>query len=91
VGKFVHHVEKAAAELEAVQRWNEAIAWYLRGLDADSLNEAFYQGLMRCYAGLGNRAEALSIYRRLRQQLSVVLGLQPSNSSETLARELRLQ
>jgi LuxR family maltose regulon positive regulatory protein len=89
--KFVYHVEQACVQLESTQRWHEAIALYLRGMDADTLSETFYQGLMRCYAGLGNRAEALSVYRRLRQQLSVVLGMQPSSSSEALARELRLQ
>ncbi|HZP94181.1 MAG TPA: BTAD domain-containing putative transcriptional regulator, partial [Burkholderiales bacterium] len=90
-GKFIHKVEQAGVQLESAGRWYDAIALYLRGLDADSLNEAFYQGLMRCYAGLGNRAEALSVYRRLRDQLSIVLGMKPSSSSETLARELRLQ
>ena len=89
--KFVYQVEQAGVELESTQHWQKAIAMYLRGMDADPLSEAFYQGLMRCYAGLGNRAEALSVYRRLRQQLSIVLGMQPSSSSEALARELRLQ
>jgi ATP/maltotriose-dependent transcriptional regulator MalT/two-component SAPR family response regulator len=89
--KFVHEVERAGLELESAHRWREAIALYLRGLDADSLNESFYQGQMRCYASLDNRAEAISVYRRLREQLSIVLGIKPSSSSEALARELRLQ
>ena len=89
--KFLHQVARQATELEAEQRWDDAIALYLRGMDADVLSESFYQGLMRCYAARGMRAEALSVYRRLRQQLSVTLGLAPSPSSEALLRELRLR
>jgi DNA-binding SARP family transcriptional activator len=88
--KFLHLVSRAGAALEAAQRWDEAVALYLRGLDAEALSESFYQGLMRCHAARGRHAEALSAYRRLRQQLSVVLGMSPSASSEVLARELRL-
>jgi len=90
-GKFLHMVSRAGMQLESAQQWDEALALYLRGLDADSLSESFYQGLMRCYAARGMHAEALSIYRRLRQQLSIVLGMQPSATSEALARELRLR
>jgi pentatricopeptide repeat protein len=90
-GRFLHLISGAGAQLESTQRWDEAIVLYLRGLDADALSESFYQGLMRCYAARGMHAEALSIYRRLRQQLSIVLGMQPSPSSEALARELQLR
>jgi pentatricopeptide repeat protein len=89
--KYVHQVSLAGAGLEKAQHWDEAIALYLRGLDADALSESFYQGLMRCYAARGLRAEALSVYRRMRQQLSVVLGMPPSSSSEALVRDLGLR
>jgi DNA-binding SARP family transcriptional activator len=89
--KFVHHVSLTGTALEAEQHWDDATGLYLRGLDADPLSESFYQGLMRCYAARGMRAEALSVYRRLRQQLSVVLGMPPSSSSEALVRELGLR
>ncbi len=89
--KYLHQVSLAGAGLERGQRWDDAIALYLRGLDADALSESFYQGLMRCYAARGSRAEALSVYRRMRQQLSVVLGMPPSSSSEALVRELGLR
>lgn len=53
--------------------------------------ESFYQGLMRCYAASGKPAEALGVYRRLRQTLSVVLGVAPSAASESLHRQLLQQ
>jgi ATP/maltotriose-dependent transcriptional regulator MalT/DNA-binding SARP family transcriptional activator len=89
--KFLHWVGREAAKLEAAQRWDEAIALHLRGIGADALTESFYQGLIRCHAAQGQRAEALSIYRRLRHQLSVTLGMTPSPSSEALVRELGLK
>jgi DNA-binding SARP family transcriptional activator len=88
-GKFVHQVERQGQFLEEVERRDEAITFYLRGIDADPLAEAFYQGLMRCYQAQGKVAEALSMYRRLKQILSITLGITPSLVTETMARSLR--
>ena len=89
-GKFVHAVAQHAARLEAAQHHEEAIAWYLRGLDADNVVEPFYQGLMRCYHRLDRLPEAVSAYRRLKQVLSVTLSLTPSAGTERLYHSLRL-
>jgi DNA-binding SARP family transcriptional activator len=82
-------METAGQEAERARRWEEAILMYSRGLEADNLIEPFYQGLMRSYGALGRHAEAMNAYRRLRQLLSVVLGVAPSVSSRTLAAQLR--
>ena len=87
--KFVRLVEAVAQADEAAEHWEKAMAHYLKGLEADDLAEQFYQGLMRCYAALGRHAEAINAYRRLRQLLSVVLGIGPSDSSQALARALQ--
>jgi DNA-binding SARP family transcriptional activator len=89
-GKFVHAVADHAARLEAAHRDEDAIAWYLKGLDADNVVEPFYQGLMRCYHRLDRLPEAVSAYRRCKQILSVTLSLPPSAATEKLYRELRL-
>lgn len=89
-GKFVHAVADHAARLEAAQAYEEAIRWYQRGLDADSVVETFYQGLMRCYHRLDRLPEAVSAYRRLKQTLSVLLSLPPSAGTEKLYQTLRL-
>lgn len=88
-GKFVRLVEAVAQTDEAAGHWEKAMAHYLKGLEADDLVEAFHLGLMRCYRSLGRPAEAMSTYRRLRQTLSVVLGITPSPAAEALAQELR--
>ncbi|HET6827861.1 MAG TPA: BTAD domain-containing putative transcriptional regulator [Ramlibacter sp.] len=88
--RFIHAVATHAAALEAQQRFQEAVEWYLRGIDADSVVEPFYQGLMRCYHRLDRMPEAVSAYRRLKQVLSVTISLPPSAATEKLYQSLRL-
>jgi LuxR family maltose regulon positive regulatory protein len=90
-GRFIHAVGRHAELLEANGDCEAALGAYLRGLDADAAVESFYQGLMRCYQRLGRRSEAISAYQRLRQVLSITLGLTPSASSERLYQALRAE
>ena len=87
--RFTRLVDDVGAAAEAQSAWEDAIAWYRRGLEADELAETFHQGLMRCYRALGRHAEGMSAYRRLRQTLSVTLGIAPSEQSQALARSLQ--
>ena len=82
--KFVRALSSEAAELEKSADWESALRLYAKGLEADDLTELFYQGVMRCLLEQDKRAEALSTYRRMRQILSVVLGIQPSKESDAL-------
>jgi LuxR family transcriptional regulator, maltose regulon positive regulatory protein len=86
---FSRHVIQIGTELEIRQSWRDAIAIYESGLEADDLVEEFYQGLMRCHITLGSTSEGMGVFRRLRQTLSVVLGIAPSPTSEALARDLQ--
>jgi DNA-binding SARP family transcriptional activator len=88
--KFVQVVARHGAALEAAGLCEQAVELYSHGIEADSLIEAFYQGLMRCYGRLDRRTEAVSAYRRLRDTLSVVLGVSPSTSTRRLFDTLRL-
>jgi DNA-binding SARP family transcriptional activator len=88
--RFIQRLGDEARRLEQAGRHEEAIEQYMRGLDADSIIEPFYQGLMRCYVRMDRRAEAAAAYRRLRQILSVTLGIPPSATTEKLFRSLHL-
>ena len=44
---------------------------------------------MRCCLHTGRHAEGLVIYRRMRQLLSVTLGMAPSGESEALYRAMQ--
>jgi DNA-binding SARP family transcriptional activator len=82
-------VSTVGQQMEASGDWRQALNCYRHGIEADELAEEFYQGMMRCHAATGRSAEGIAVYRRLRQTLSVVLGLQPSNQTEQLVQLLR--
>ncbi|MCC7547131.1 MAG: hypothetical protein IT532_05135 [Burkholderiales bacterium] len=84
-GQFVAAIEEIGQAHERREHWQSAIEHYRRGVAADDLVEEFYVGQMRCYAALNRPAEALAVFRRLRQTLSVVLGIQPSAAAHSLA------
>lgn len=88
--RFIHALGLVTATLEREGRHALAIDCYLRGIDCDPVVESFYQGLMRCYAHTGRRAEAVSAYLRLKHILSVALSLKPSAATEALATEIRI-
>ena len=87
-GKFVHALARHGLLLEQADDNENAMHLYQRGLDADPIVEGFHQGMMRCYRDLGRHTEAIGVYRRLRQTLSVVLGVAPSATSERLYRDI---
>ena len=86
--RFGTLVARRASALERASRFDEAIACYQAGIGAEPLAETLYQGLMRCHLTLGRRAEGASVYRQLRQTLSVILGIAPSAQSESLGKAL---
>jgi DNA-binding SARP family transcriptional activator len=88
-GLFTAAIEDLGRRHETRGEWERAIACYRRGLEADDLVEEFYLGQMRCYLAKQRRAEGMAVFRRLRQTLSVVLGVAPSPASEAVARALQ--
>jgi DNA-binding SARP family transcriptional activator len=74
---------------EQCGRWDQAISLYLRGLELDNLAEDLYRRLIFCHRTLDQHAEALNVYRRCRDMLSIVLGARPSPETEALYRSLK--
>lgn len=58
-----------------------------QALTLEPLNEHLHRTLMRAHLQLGERAEALRAYHRLRALLQAELGIEPSALAEALARE----
>lgn len=73
---------------EQGSHWDEALAFYQRGVELDNLAEEFYRRLMICHRERGQQAEALNAYRRCREMLSVVLGVKPSAETEAVRRSV---
>ncbi len=86
--KLVRTVLALGRALQSEARWEDAIALYARALELDNLAEDLYRNLMLCYRELGRSAEALRVYRRCKELLSVVLGLPPSPETEAVRRSL---
>jgi len=86
--RVVRALTDLGATLERAGDWATAIDVYRRGLEADNLAESFYRGLMRALAATGDRAEALNAFRRCRDLLSIVLGVNPAAETDRLYREI---
>jgi LuxR family maltose regulon positive regulatory protein len=85
VDSFNRLICTQASALESQRRFSEALAWYTRGLEADDLVEAMFQGIMRCHLALGRRADALATFQRLRRTFASKLRTLPSAESVALA------
>jgi DNA-binding response OmpR family regulator len=82
--KFVRAVVTLGAGLEQRKEWDEAAALYSQALELDNLAEGLYRRLMIVYRELGETAEALKVYRRCRDMLSIVLGISPAAETEAI-------
>jgi DNA-binding SARP family transcriptional activator len=87
--KFARLVRDVAQSFQRAKAWSEAAAIYQRGIELDSLNEDLYSGLMVCHRELGNYAEALRVFRRCRELLSIVLSVQPGAQTQAVYQSLK--
>jgi two-component SAPR family response regulator len=85
---FVRAVGQLGRCYEDREQWEEAASCYRKGLDVDELAEELYQRLMVCHIRRGRESEALSVYRRCRNTLSSVLGVDPSAETRAIAESL---
>lgn len=86
--KFVRAVTRLGNILEQRKDWSRAAELYLRALELDNLAEPLYRRLMIVYCEQGESAEAINIYRRCRDMLSVVLNTRPSEETEAVRRSI---
>ncbi|MGE5730577.1 MAG: BTAD domain-containing putative transcriptional regulator [Gemmatimonas sp.] len=86
--RFVRTLIRLGEALEHDNAWAAAVELYRRGLEADNLAEALYRGLMRALIATGEEAEAINVFRRCRQLLSIVLGMSPSPATERLHQQI---
>ena len=82
--RFLHLLGSAGGYYEALKQWEQAAAWYRRGIKVDNLAEEFYQRLMVCKQQLGHTAQAAKTYQRCCSALSAGLNLPPSPTTEEI-------
>ena len=86
--RFLDIVSATGRRLEREGKYDEAVAIYRRGIDAEELAETFHQGLMRCYHEMGQTPEAADAYGRLCELRARADGSKPSRPTEKLYRKL---
>ncbi|MDQ3796054.1 MAG: bacterial transcriptional activator domain-containing protein, partial [Pseudomonadota bacterium] len=89
--KFIHGMAFMGQYLTDTRKWQQALDYYLRGIETENLAEEFYQGAMRCYIHLNRLAEGIAIYRRLQRTLWTNLGVTPSPASQALYQRLHTE
>ena len=82
--KFIYNLLDVGRYWEMHGFWDRAMHCYRKGLEVDDLIEVFYQRLMICSLETRRISEGMAAYRRCRQVLSIVLGLQPEPETESL-------
>jgi DNA-binding SARP family transcriptional activator len=87
---FVQAVSSLSAVLSLGQRNAEAINLLEQAVGREPLAEELYGQLMKAYMAEGRRAEALHAYRRCKQFLSIILGVDPSKKTEQVKADLLL-
>ena len=80
--QFIRLVESAGDRFESGGRAEQAERWYRKALELELTAESIYRRLMQSLANQGRSAEAIEIYRRCREMLSVVLSAKPSPETE---------
>lgn len=86
--RFLRAVDALGRRLQEAQDRTAAISLYERAIEVEPLAESLYRRLMQCHAESGQAADAIRVYRRCRQMLSVMLGIPPSPETEALMRQI---
>lgn len=87
--KFLTLTINAGQHYEGKGKSKTAAELYQKALEADSLQEEFYQRLMVCLQRLGQAGQAIAVYERCRAELAASLGIQPSLKTESILSSIR--
>ncbi|MEO8630275.1 MAG: BTAD domain-containing putative transcriptional regulator, partial [Betaproteobacteria bacterium] len=86
---LIRMVRAVGKSFEQEGRFADAIELYERAIKLDHLAEPIYRQWMLCHCERGEKAEALNVYRRCKEMLSVVLGMQPSAETQAIIATLK--
>jgi DNA-binding SARP family transcriptional activator len=82
--RFLRLAQDRGRALEQRGEFEQALSLYEAALAQDPLAENLYRGAIRCHLATGRAADALRVFRRCRDQLSIVLGVAPSAATADL-------
>ncbi|HEX9023386.1 MAG TPA: bacterial transcriptional activator domain-containing protein, partial [Geobacteraceae bacterium] len=89
--RFLSLVIRLGSHLETLEEWGKAARYYRMALDTDeTVDEELFRRLMICHHRLGQPSRTMEVYRQCRKTLFSALGVEPSQKTQTLYRELIL-
>ena len=86
---YVDALMELGARLTKEERFARAADAYRRVLARDELHEEALLALMKCYAGLGERTQALRVYRRFADRMKQELDAEPDEETTALFESLQ--
>jgi DNA-binding SARP family transcriptional activator len=89
--RFLRRTLERGLEFERTGEIEAALAVYEAGLAQDPLAEDLYQGAIRCHVAQNRPADALRVFRRCRDQLSIILSVAPSPATAALVASLHIR
>jgi DNA-binding SARP family transcriptional activator len=88
LARYLLALERLGGIWMARQQYASAADCYQRLLERDIYREDTHCHLIRCYAWLGRRSDALRQYQRCASVLATDLGLEPMEETQKLYRDL---
>jgi LuxR family maltose regulon positive regulatory protein len=89
--KFLRLIIKSGDYRQKTQQWEKAVEYYQKVLEVDDLAEEIYQHLMICHQHLGQNTEVIKVYRRCKDTLLAVLGIEPSPLTQRIYNDIRMK
>lgn len=87
--KFIRYTGKLGRYLQEAGTFREAIEFFQRGIEVDSLAEEFYQQLMVCFYKCGQTSEAIAVYNHLEHILAATFKTKPSPKTVVIYNSLK--
>lgn len=86
--RFVRTLDRLGTEFERRGLIDDAVQLFDRGTEIEPIAETFYRRLMLAHELRGNVAEAMRVYRRCRDMLSILLSIPPSRATQAIVERL---
>ena len=82
--KFLKAIKMLGAITKIQEKIKKSIECFQKGLRIDNLSEELYLHLIKCHLKLGQKADALTVYKRCEKTLSESFGIGPSAETKAL-------
>jgi LuxR family transcriptional regulator, maltose regulon positive regulatory protein len=89
--RYLRAIQRLGDHLENIGQSDRAVDLYRKGLETDILAEEMYCRLMRCQMAAGRTSAAMATYETCKKVLRSVLGVEPSDETQTAYRTLNEQ